>query len=56
VRYDGPAVDPTVTVSGLRPEQIMETAAPAPVEEFPVIEEDIPAVLAPGEDLPELDQ
>jgi preprotein translocase subunit SecG len=33
-----------------------EVAAPVPEQELPVIEEDLPAVVAPGGDLPELDQ
>jgi preprotein translocase subunit SecG len=34
----------------------MEVAPQAPAQELPVIEEDVPAVAAPGADLPELDQ
>jgi preprotein translocase subunit SecG len=30
--------------------------APAPAQELPVIEEELPAVVAPGSDLPELDK
>jgi preprotein translocase subunit SecG len=33
----------------------VEATAPAPAEELPVIEEELPAVVAPGSDLPELD-
>jgi preprotein translocase subunit SecG len=33
-----------------------EVAAPVPEQELPVIEQDLPAVVAPGGDLPELDQ
>lgn len=33
----------------------VEATAPAPAEELPVIEEEVPAVVAPGSDLPELD-
>ena len=33
-----------------------EVAAPIPEQELPVIEEDLPAVVAPEGDLPELDQ
>lgn len=33
-----------------------EVAAPVPEQELPVIEQDLPAVIAPGGDLPELDQ
>jgi preprotein translocase subunit SecG len=33
-----------------------EVTAPLPEQELPVIEEDLPAVLAPEGDLPELDQ
>jgi len=34
----------------------VEATAPAPAEELPVIEEELPAVVAPGADLPELDK
>ena len=34
----------------------VEAKAPAPAEELPVIEEELPAVVAPGADLPELDK
>ncbi|MCB1702322.1 MAG: preprotein translocase subunit SecG [Pseudomonadales bacterium] len=34
----------------------VEVTAPAAVQEVPVIEEEIPAVVVPGEDMPELDQ
>ncbi|MDH4040688.1 MAG: preprotein translocase subunit SecG [Gammaproteobacteria bacterium] len=34
----------------------VEPAAPAPAQELPVIEQDAPAVAAPGTDLPELDK
>jgi preprotein translocase subunit SecG len=34
----------------------VEAAAPAPAQELPVIEEELPAVVAPGSDLPELDK
>jgi preprotein translocase subunit SecG len=33
----------------------VEATAPAPAEELPVVEEELPAVVAPGSDLPELD-
>jgi len=33
-----------------------EAATPAPVQELPVIEEDAPAMAAPGDDLPAVDQ
>jgi preprotein translocase subunit SecG len=34
----------------------VESAAPAPSQELPVIEEELPAVVAPAADLPELDK
>ncbi|MBP6725183.1 MAG: preprotein translocase subunit SecG [Halioglobus sp.] len=34
----------------------VEATAPAPAEELPVIEEELPAVVAPDSDLPELDK
>jgi preprotein translocase subunit SecG len=34
----------------------VEAAAPAPAQELPVIDEEVPAVAAPGSDLPQLDK